>query len=204
MDRHIGIDFDNTLAGYDRVIRRIATARGWIAEDLPGGKRTVRDAIRQLPGGEKKWTALQAEIYGPRMDEAELIEGARPFLNKCLTRQIRVSVISHKTRFAAAAPEGPDLRRAALAWMQEKGFFTNLGLHPGDVHFADDRMEKCAMIGAAGCTLFIDDLREVFACPAYPSHVKSLLFEPEPGPPCPDGLTLCRSWADIDRAVFHG
>ncbi len=203
---HIGIDFDNTIAGYDPLIRRTAFEKGWICEVDQGSKRTIRDAIRNLPDGEGKWTELQAEIYGPRMGEAELIDGVAEFFDNCRSRDARVSIISHKTRFAAAAPGKTDLRQAALSWMKAHRFFekTGFGLKPDEVHFADTRQEKCRIIAASGCATFIDDLREVFSDPEFPSHVSGILFEPEPGPPLDAGLVTCTTWSEISDAVFDG
>ena len=79
---HIGIDFDNTLAHYDHVIRLIAFEEGWINDSNKGNKRTIRDEIRKLPDGEQKWTQLQAEIYGPRMGEAKLFDGVSNFMTE--------------------------------------------------------------------------------------------------------------------------
>ena len=78
----IGIDFDNTIVGYDDVMCRLASERGLI-----GGsertKRAVRDRIRQRPGGEIEWQKVQALAYGPRMAEAVLLEGADEFIRRC-------------------------------------------------------------------------------------------------------------------------
>ena len=149
---------------------------------------------------------LQAEIYGPRMGEAELIDGVAHFLRECQNKNEKVSIISHKTTYAAAAPDGVDLRKAALAWMEGQAFFTDrgFGLNPDNVHFADTRGEKCQMIGALGCDLFIDDLREVFADLGFPKNVKKILFETEPGLPAGPEMQVCCSWSEIQDSVFGG
>jgi len=71
----IGIDLDNTVIRYDRVFRAIAAERGLIPPGFGGDKQAVRDHIRTLPDGERRWTALQAEAYGPRLEDAELFSG---------------------------------------------------------------------------------------------------------------------------------
>ncbi|MBL6933771.1 MAG: hypothetical protein ISR45_12555 [Rhodospirillales bacterium] len=201
---HIGIDFDNTIAGYDSLIRLIAVENGWIENTLPGGKRNLRDTIRHLPDGEGKWMALQAEIYGPRMGEAVLIDGVGKFLQECRDKSEKVSIISHKSKYAAAAPGGVDLREAALAWMEGHQFFpdSGFGLARENVHFADTRGEKCQRIAALGCDLFIDDLHEVFADIDFPVSVEKILFETEPGMAVGPEIQICTSWSEIRARVF--
>ena len=57
---HIGIDLDNTLVCYDRVIYRIAKERGLIDEKTRVSKAIIRDIIQQLPDGDQKWMKIQA------------------------------------------------------------------------------------------------------------------------------------------------
>ncbi len=203
---HIGIDFDNTIAGYDALFLRLAVDAGWVDAGFAGGKTAIRDHIRLLPDGEKSWTALQARVYGPCMGGAVLIDGVADFLSACRQGGHRVSIVSHKTRTAAAAPQGPDLRQAALAWMEAKGFFADdgFGLNRADVHFTDTRTEKCIRIGQVGCSVFIDDLEEVFEDPAFPSQVGRFLFRP--APPVPRGpFRVFDHWRPLAQAVLdHG
>lgn len=69
----IGIDFDNTIAGYDALFARIGTEAGWLEPGFQGRKKAVRDRVRLLPNGEWSWMTIQAQVYGPRMAEACLI-----------------------------------------------------------------------------------------------------------------------------------
>ena len=43
----IGIDFDNTIAGYDRAFAAEAARRGVIALGAPATKRSIRDRLRR-------------------------------------------------------------------------------------------------------------------------------------------------------------
>jgi hypothetical protein len=203
---HIGIDFDNTLAHYDHVIRHIACEEGWINDHNKGSKRTIRDAIRKLPDGEQKWMQLQAEIYGPRMGEAKLFDGVPHFMAACTLRGVNVSIISHKTQFAATEPDGTDLRQAALGWMEEQDFFSSSGLGLGreSVHFAKSRAEKCQLITSLKCHLFIDDLPELFSNPEFPSHVNAILLDSNLAQAMEDDVLVCASWSEIKEVIFYG
>jgi hypothetical protein len=203
----IGLDFDNTLAGYDTLFARLAAEAGWLESGFSGGKKELRDRVRLLPDGEQRWMVLQARAYGPRMAEARLIDGVAPFLRACRRRGHGLVIVSHKTRFAAADPQGSDLRQAALDWMAAQGFFAADGfaLARADVHFTDSRADKCARIGALGCTLFIDDLEEVFLDPAFPPRTGRFLFHPGGQPPPAGPFRAFSDWATLSEAVLaHG
>src|SRR3954453_9351121 len=135
----IGIDFDNTIAGYDRAFAAEAARRGLISAGEQASKRSVRARLRALPDGEREWMAIQGQVYGARMGEAELIEGVAGFLAGCGTRSIKVAIISHKTRHGHFDPARIDLRDAAKRWMTDQGFFDadGFGLDASAVFFED-------------------------------------------------------------------
>ena len=155
----IGIDFDNTMAGYDRLFDRLAREKGLLDEAFHGGKRAIRDILRQRgEQGERDWQCLQALAYGPRMDEAELIEGVSPFLAGCRRQGHPVFIISHKTRHARLGPDGTDLRQAALNWMAAKKLFEEkdqIVLDRKRIFFEDSRRAKIACIRRLKCDIFI-------------------------------------------------
>lgn len=177
----IGVDFDNTIAGYDRVFTTLALEAGLLDEAPAGGKRGVRDALRRRPGGDEAWQKLQAEAYGARMAEAELIPGVADFFTACRARRVPVHIVSHKTRYARYDVGGVDLRHAALDWMEGHGFFAadGFGLRPGQVFFEPSRGTKLSRIAALGVSHFVDDLEEVFNEAAFPADVEAILYLPE-------------------------
>ncbi len=207
----IGIDFDNTIAGYDRLFATLAAERG-LFQSAPHeappkalmSKRGLRDALRQRPEGELTWRRLQAEAYGGRMTEADLLDGVDRFIQASRQAGFDISIVSHKTRHANFASDGTDLRRAALKWMEEHGFFDAGGLHldRGDVHFENTRAAKVARIADLDCQWFIDDLEEVFAEPGFPAGAKAVLYDPH-GDENGDGeLLRCRHWDEIGGHVL--
>lgn len=196
----IGVDFDNTIAGYDHLFAPAGIAMGWLPAGFTGSKPAVRAHLRGQDGGEELWTRLQAEIYGPRMAEAQPVEEVLEVLTACRRAGHHIVIVSHKTRFAAADPQcRHDLRQGALDWMAARGFFTaeGLGLGLDSVHFEDSRAEKCRRIALLGLDCFIDDLEEVFRDPAYPAQVAALLLHrlPDPAPPGP--YRCFSSWSAI-------
>jgi hypothetical protein len=201
----IGVDFDNTLVCYDRLFVQEALASGWFAGGPASTKKDVRDAVRAAgEEGEVRWQRLQARVYGHRMADADLMEGAGDFLRRCRERQIQVVIVSHKTRHAGLDPDQVDLRQAALSWMEGAGFFDqdSFALPRESVFFESTRLEKIARIARCGCSDFIDDLEEVFRENAFPDAVRRHLFAPQDGA-LPEGpFTAYRSWPEIADAIL--
>lgn len=201
----IGIDFDNTIVGYDEVFADLARRTGRIDESFRGGKKAIRDALRAREGGEEAWQLLQGRVYGAGMIAAKLIEGVDAFLRRCRRTGQVVFVISHKTEYGHGDPEHINLRQAALAWMASHGFFadTGYGLTRENVFFEGTREAKLARIEALNCDVFIDDLDEVLSAPTFPAGVRRILFAQTLNGD-DTGLVRCRTWAEIHEAVFHG
>jgi hypothetical protein len=198
----IGIDLDNTLACYDEIFHRAACQEGLIAPDVSQSKERIRDAIRLLPDGETQWTRLQAIVYGPRMSEARLFEGAAEFLRHCAANGVRTLIVSHKTPFAMLDGTRVDLRKAALEWLDASGFFGDYGIAREDVFFEATRAEKIERIRSERCTHFIDDLAEVFAESAFPSEIVKVLFAPHGTNSDVPDVCICASWDKIRRFFF--
>lgn len=200
----IGVDFDNTLICYDLTFHQAACAEGLIQPCTPATKRAVRDTVRRGPGGDLAWQWLQFQVYGPRIRESRPAPGARDFLARCSRERVQVFLISHKTEFASLDPGGTSLRRAAMDWLEAEGFFEGAALAPESVRFGASRAEKLSHIKATGCTIFIDDLEEVFREPGFPAKVQGILYAPdqEDQPDLP-GVTLARSWTAVTDQVFH-
>ncbi len=170
--RHLGVDFDNTVVLYDAVFHRRALARGLITPAVPARKQAVREAVRARPGGERAWTELQGEVYGTALGEAEAAPGVEGFLLACRQAGVRVSIVSHKTRFPVLGGR-VDLRAAAHGWLEGRA---RLGIEPGDVVFTETLAEKLAEIGRRGFAAFVDDLPEVLAHPDFPAGVERILY----------------------------
>ena len=203
----IGIDFDNTIAGYDSIFAKAARKRGLIPCDFTGTKKEIRDSIRLAENGELEWQLLQAEVYGSRMAEAEIFDGVGSFLDHCrLSDDTTVYIVSHKTEYSHFDPLQVNLRAAAHSWMESHRFFAKDGfvIPEGSVYFEATREEKLARIASLKCTHFIDDLIEVLSHPAFPPAVERFLFT-NGALDLPDlPYRVCAEWAEIEEAIFDG
>lgn len=195
----IGLDFDNTLVSYDSLLAKIVKEFGWVGDVT--GKRAIRNALRESSLGDIGWQRLQGMIYGHRMDEAEIIVGVPEFLQACQRNGTTIKIISHKTEFAGIDPTHTPLREAALAWMNDQGFFGSFGIRPENVIFAATKAEKIENIGRAAVSIFIDDLEEILADPGFPEGVQRILFTPEGDAP-PGPYHIRRTFEDIRKEIF--
>jgi hypothetical protein len=201
----IGIDLDNTIIQYDTLFHTLAFEEGLIGPDHPAQKEAIRDSIRLLPGGNARWTRLQALAYGPRLSGAFLFPGVTDFFQECRTAGLSWRIVSHKTQTALLDGTDVQLRQAAMEYLDGKGFFSTLGLSREEVFFEATRPLKVARIHALGCTHFIDDLPEVFAEPGFPEGTQQILFRPHPLTSPIEGACTFQSWEEVRRLFFgHG
>lgn len=175
----VGLDFDNTIVLYDAVFREEGEAMGLLPAGFSGGKDAVRAHVRTRPDGAADWTRLQARVYGPGLVRARPAPGLFDFLAACRSAGRPVAIVSHKTEFAAADPDGTNLRDAARAWIAAYGLTDHRhgGIDPGRIHFESTRADKIARIASLGCGCFVDDLEEVFLEPDFPAGVDRILIK---------------------------
>ncbi len=200
----IGLDFDNTIACYDRLFHRLAAERGLLLAPVAQNKTAVRDYLRAT-GREPDWTEMQGVGYGPRIADAEPFPGVKDFLAKCLAAGVEVRIVSHKTKHPFLGPKY-DLHEAAHAFLTAHGFYDTAvtGLSAASVNLALTKQAKIDRIAELGCDVFVDDLPEFLAEPSFPTKPRKILFDP--GDICADdaSYTRVRSWAGVTAAVFGG
>ena len=201
---HIGIDFDNTIANYDRLLADLAVEEGHLALRPEGGKRIIRDLVRGQDEGEIARQKLQALAFGPRIGGAVMMEGFSTFVAQCKRRDVAVFIVSHKTRFAAQDRLGVDLHEATLGWMEGNGFFSSdgLGMRRENVFFEPTRGKKVERIAALEVTHFVDDLEDVFRDSAFPDGAEEILFAPHGPAARPGPWVVCDHWNRVSEHLF--
>lgn len=199
----IGIDFDNTIADYDRVFPMAAVEMGLLSGSAANSKAAVRAILRNRDGGEIDWQRLQGQVYGQYMSNAELIEGVGAFLLTAKASGSNVQIVSHKTKYGHFDTAEIDLHEAARSWMSTSGFFeaNRFGISPDAISFLPTRAEKVNRILQLNLDVFIDDLPEVFSEPGFPSATRKLLFTN--GKSIPKGpFEQISDWTGLEKTLF--
>ncbi len=200
----IGIDFDNTIACYDRSFRKVADMMGLAMGSKINSKSTIKYHILQSASGDLDWQRLQGQVYGKYMLSAEIFPGFLEFLYLCRARGHRVFVVSHKSEFGHFDTERIPLRDQARKWMEINRFFdgdTPLVAN-SDVYFEPTREAKVARISKLKCTHFIDDLSEVFEEQGFPKATKKILFAPGGDGAGNYEEPIFTSWRELSAALL--
>jgi hypothetical protein len=111
-------------------------------------------------------------------------------------------IISHKTRHPFAGP-AYDLHQSARDWLAAHDFYDRW-ISPDRVFFELTKKEKLARISQQGCTVFIDDLPEIFADADFPTDVRKILYDSANrlSNAVAEGLVRLKSWQDIHEHVL--
>lgn len=196
----IGIDFDNTIVTYDALFHRVACDQGVICPDLPRTKLAVRDYLRAA-GQEPVWTAMQGEVYGNRLLEAEPFPGVVEFFDWARLNGIELIIVSHKTRHPYIGPPY-DLHAIARQWIRRHLIVAGQTLVDDDRAFFELTKEaKVERIAHCACDYFIDDLPEILNAPAFPPATIPMLFAPD-GTVTDTVNSIFSHWSAI-RAFFE-
>ena len=156
----IGLDFDNTLVCFDDVFELESKNIGLMPENWRGSKQELKDELHGRSGGERLWQTLQGRVYGLGMKKAVLFPGVAAFLMRGRYRGDEIFIVSHKTEYGHFDSTKTPLRKAALDWMESRGFFeqSRFGLAKENVFFEKTRSEKVEQIAHLKLDIFIDDL----------------------------------------------
>jgi len=201
MDIKIGIDFDNTIINYDNVFHKYAVKYSFIPSEIKKNKKHIRNFIKKIKDGEKKWIELQAMVYGCFIDEAKPAEGINLFLDRCKETSIDVIIISHKTLYPSQGSR-INLRDTAMKWLIKNGIISKSGLNEKDIIFSNTREEKLLKIKEQQCTHFIDDMMEVLIEPNFPSDTIKILYSSEKENNLPLEIIQLNNWYEIKEYFF--
>jgi hypothetical protein len=136
---------------------------------------------------------MQGLAYGEKIQEAVPFEGTLEFFDWCSHEGISVCIISHRSRHPYRGPSY-DLHEAAREWINSYHFYDRTELSPRKVYFELTKEDKLRRIGQEGCDLFIDDLPEFLAEPAFPEGVRRILFDPNNRYPDEERFRRATSW----------
>ncbi len=196
----IGIDFDNTIIDYGDLFYNCAINQFGMPSNIIAEKSAIRSYFWSLPGGNTLWTELQGIVYGEKILEAVPSSGLDEFLNICNEHQVPWCIISHKSEFPALGTK-VNLREAAFEWLTANNFFapSGFGLKRSSVFFETTKNFKLMRIETENCSLFIDDLPDIFNDAHFPANVIKILYTKEDLEP--KDVTICKEWESIVNSI---
>ena len=199
----IGIDFDNTIACYDRVFPKIATELGLLKENNLTFKNDVKQKLLQQPDGDVLWQKLQGKVYGKYMLQADIFPGFYEFLILSKLRGNQIFIVSHKSEFGHFDEEKISLREQAVKWMQKQGIISNdeLSLKNNNIFFESTRLDKISRIKSLECTHFIDDLSIVLTDFNFP-NIDKIWFSNNFTASPDESIHTFSSWREIINYIY--
>jgi hypothetical protein len=204
MVSHIGLDLDNTIIDYDKAFGEVGAEIALLKADHGlATKDEIKAFLRTPPRVEEDWMRLQGQVYGRHIGRARLYEGVDACLRMLRKRGVRLSIVSHKTRYGHFDAERINLWDAAMSWLEQNHFFTvdGYGLDRRDIHFSETRDGKIATIAKIGCDAYVDDLAEVLRDPQFPTRTQGIWFAADKKAAEGGGLKPYRDWKEIAQAL---
>jgi hypothetical protein len=154
---HCALDLDNTIINYSPAFEQLAPRFG-----LPRNytRNLVREHFKSEDGEDHLWQEFQSLLYTEGLNYAIPSSNLLNFLNYLQDSNVRVSIISHKTKKTQERFGAADLREPALKWLRSNGITGKYVAEPS-VFFTETQSEKIDVIIRVNPDLFIDDLKEV-------------------------------------------
>lgn len=199
----IGLDFDNTIVGYDALFYKVAKERALVTDQVEVNKISVRDHLRKI-NQEAVWTEMQGYVYGFRLGEANSYPGVRQFFHWAAQSGHIINIISHKTRYPFLGPKY-DLHEAARLWIKNNlNDECEIIIHEKNIFFEATKEEKLERINSVGCDVYLDDLPEILLADMFPDKTKRFLFDPDKkyNVHLNSDLQIINSWNDFKNILI--
>jgi len=196
----IGIDLDNTIICYDTAFRLAAQKFGLIGNDTILSKESLCNQIRRKENGEKQWQKLQGYVYGKGISNAEIFPGFYRFLWRCYQNNVKVEIVSHKTKYGHFDTSKTPLRSASNDFLSDKNIINNNIQLIRKITYTDTLTDKLDYIRHSGFDWFIDDLVKMVD-PMIAKGQKSILFSPNSQMHEAYSHTV-NSWEEIENLLF--
>lgn len=195
----IGLDFDNTLAIYDNIFKRLGSQ--YVHPDWSGTKKDLKHHLDFISNGQVLWQKLQGLAYGQEMHHAQLADGVANFLLMAKRRNCQVFIVSHKTEFGHYDQSKTPLREVSLKWMEDNHFFcpSHYNLSKDNVFFLSERTQKIQKITELNLDFFIDDLTEILGAENFPCNTKKILFGSDN---LSEANFSSENWDEISKYIF--
>jgi len=172
----IGIDLDNTLIDYNLLFYNIALEYNLIPKKIEISKNSVKNYLVEK-GMENDWIELQGVVYGSRLDEAKIYEGAYKFITWAHENGHSIKIVSHKTLYSFSKIKY-NLHKAAYQWIN-LNILNFFDFGKDTIYFEVSKKNKIERISSLKVDYFIDDLPEILLDNKFPSLTQRILFDPD-------------------------
>ena len=172
----IGFDFDNTIINYKNSFKYIALKKKLIPNNINQDKNSIKDYLKSK-NKDEEWTVLQGEVYGEHILRAKIYEGVKDTFNWLLNNNIKIYIISHKTKFPYLGKK-INLRSSAIKWINKNLLVEDIKkkISKNDIFFEDSIEKKINKIKELKCNIYVDDLPEILNL--LPNNIIKILFSP--------------------------
>jgi hypothetical protein len=200
----VGIDLDNTIVNYGPVFKKIG--QKFFQRVTNNDSDFNKESIKSLLLRNNKlrlWNKIQGKVYGSYINDAILYSGVIRFLLFLKYLNIRVYIISHKTKYGHYDKNKINLREVALKWIENNLIINGETLIESRcVYFCDTQDEKIETIRLLKCNIFIDDLLEIVANKSLDSNITKILFN-QTDSLSNDGYINLKNWGDITNSIIN-
>jgi hypothetical protein len=191
----IGLDFDNTIACYDKAIRELSNTHIPLPEGLSRTKEAIKSYLIKS-NRESEWTRLQGELYGPGMVFAEPSAECISTLQEIVRRGHKICIVSHRS-LRPYGGQDYDLHVSAKNWIYERlECLISTGALNIDknVFFETTLEQKIRRIDSLSACLFVDDLVKVLKHREFPLSTYKRLYLPGSRNGELEGIQVLSSW----------
>ena len=197
MLQKIGLDLDNTIISYDKLIfelgkKKYSISKRFINKDKDFLKKEI---IKKK--GNKEWTAFQGLVYGKHILRAKLSNNFYNTISK-IKNFYDLYIISHKTEWSKIGIK-INLRDAAKKFLKKNkiSYCKNSLIRNKNIFFENTEEEKIKKIKNLKLNYFIDDLIKVLL--RLPKRINKINFNLKKRK---NFLTI-NDWRDLETIIFR-
>jgi len=197
MLQKIGLDLDNTIISYDKLIFELAEKKYSISKRfIDKDKDFLKKEIIKKKGN-KEWTAFQGLIYGKYILRAKLSNSFYNTISK-IKNFYDLYIISHKTKWSKIGIK-INLRNAAKKFLKKNkiSYCKNSLISNKNIFFENTEEEKIKKIKNLKLNYFIDDLIKVLL--RLPKRINKINFNLKKRK---NFLTI-NDWQDLETIIFR-
>ena len=176
--RRFGFDLDNTIIDY-----KISVEKYCLYAKLPKQEniKSLRSFLRTIDPSDLKWQEAQSWIYTDGLEYAKLNEGIEDLCIYLQSKNISVSIVSHKTNKTQDRFGGRDLLNPIVNWIRISKIKEFFNVNE-NIYFLPTRDAKIQKIDQLHLNWFVDDLLEVLLDRNFPIYTTKYLLSDEEYP----------------------